>query len=94
MVIDHFDIIRIAVGPAETDSPLVVDADAVPAFAIALQGFQPIARGYGHLAQFRRRVQRQEFPPRATLLSDPVIISQERENSVAVAQSVPSDTVD
>jgi hypothetical protein len=42
VVIDNFDTPGMAVLPGETHAPLVVDADAVLADAISLQGFQPI----------------------------------------------------
>jgi hypothetical protein len=29
MVVDHLDLVRVAVAPDETDTPLIVDADAV-----------------------------------------------------------------
>lgn len=32
MVVDQFDVLRVAIGPDEADSPLVADADAVLAF--------------------------------------------------------------
>jgi hypothetical protein len=44
VVVDDFNVVGVAVNPAETDAPLIVDADAVLAFALALQGFQPIGR--------------------------------------------------
>jgi len=44
VIVDDFDVMRIAIAPAEADAPLAVDADAVLSFAIALQRFQPVAR--------------------------------------------------
>ena len=42
MVIDDFHIVRIAVLPTETDTPLIVDPDAVLAVPIAGEVLQPI----------------------------------------------------
>ena len=42
MVIRDFDIIRIAVIPAKTNSPLVIDSNAVLAFPIANQFLKTI----------------------------------------------------
>jgi hypothetical protein len=41
----HLDIRNVAVSPAETDSPLVVDADAEFAISVALQYFQAVPWG-------------------------------------------------
>jgi hypothetical protein len=43
MIIDYFDIVRISIIPFETDSPLLVDPDAVLAFSIPLQRFEPVS---------------------------------------------------
>lgn len=43
MVINNFNVVRAVRFPAEINSPLVVDADGVLAFAAALEGFQPVA---------------------------------------------------
>jgi len=43
VVVHYLNIKNITVLPAKTDSPLIVNADTVLAFAIALQGFEPIA---------------------------------------------------
>src|SRR6516225_8531105 len=45
MVINNLNIDRAgrAAGPLKTDPPLIVDADAVLALPIALEGFQPVA---------------------------------------------------
>jgi hypothetical protein len=43
VVVDYGDVKRIAVLPAEADSPLIVDANAVLASAISFQLLQPVA---------------------------------------------------
>jgi hypothetical protein len=57
MIIDNFHIVRVRVLPTETDAPLVIHSDAVLAFAVALQSFQPIARWNNQLSQVRGGVQ-------------------------------------
>jgi len=44
MVIGDFDPIRVAIRPRKTDSPLVVDADAVLPFPVAPEALQPVSR--------------------------------------------------
>lgn len=44
MVIHDFDDLSSATRPPKADSPLVIDADAVLALAVAPEGFQSIAR--------------------------------------------------
>jgi hypothetical protein len=44
VVVDDFHVRRTVVGPTEADPELVVDPDAVLAFPITSQRFQPIAR--------------------------------------------------
>jgi hypothetical protein len=43
VVVHNLNVESIPVTPQETDTPLVVDADAVLAFSVALQRFQMIA---------------------------------------------------
>jgi hypothetical protein len=40
VIVDDFDVVRIAVLPAEADPPLIVDPNAVLARAVADQGFR------------------------------------------------------
>lgn len=51
VVVDDFYVVGVAVTPSETDTPLVVDPDAVLAFAIAFEGFEPIGRRYAQIVQ-------------------------------------------
>ena len=48
MIVDDFDIERIAAVPGETNAPLIVDPDTHLPLPIAPQLFQPIA---GRIAQ-------------------------------------------
>src|SRR3546814_17992820 len=42
VVIDDLHVVRIAAAPAEADTPLVVDPDAVLSLAIAFEQLQPV----------------------------------------------------
>jgi hypothetical protein len=61
VVVDDFDVIGVAAMPPETNSPLIVDTDAVPAFAIALQGFEPIGGRYAQIEKLMRGIQHPQF---------------------------------
>ena len=67
MIVHDFNVVRVAFAPVKTDSPLVVDANAVLSLSSAFQGFEPVARRHGHLPQFRSCVQQQQFPSGAAL---------------------------
>src|SRR6185437_7541207 len=67
MVVDDFDFMAIAVPPEETDAPLVVDPDAVPAFAVAFQGFQAIRGRNTKIFQGRRSIEHAELAARDLL---------------------------
>jgi len=43
MVIDDLDLLGRTITPNETDSPLIVDSDAVLTFPIATQFLQPVS---------------------------------------------------
>lgn len=51
MIIDNFHVVRSSVSPAETDSPLTVDPDAVLSLSIASKSFKLIT---GRDRQFRQ----------------------------------------
>lgn len=57
MIVNNIDLIGMAVLPDETDPPLCIDADAVLAPAISLQGLQPVARREAQKGQLGGRVQ-------------------------------------
>jgi hypothetical protein len=44
MVIDNFHIKSVPIPPLKTNTPLIVNADAVLSFSVALERFQFIAR--------------------------------------------------
>jgi hypothetical protein len=65
MIIYDFDFVRVSVFPDETDAPLVIDANAVPARSVALEGFEAVARRHPHVVQFSTAESCVSFP-RAT----------------------------
>ena len=61
MVVNDLDVMRITVVPAETHTPLLVDANAVLPGSLAFQLLQPIARGNSDIVELLRRVDGNEF---------------------------------
>ena len=62
MIIDDFDIESIAIAPDEAHPPLVVDANAVLAAAIAAQRLQPVAGWRPEIVEAARVVHLDQFP--------------------------------
>jgi hypothetical protein len=63
VVVHYFDLVSAVVVPNKTDSPLVIDANAVLSFSIALQGFQVIAGWHSQADQFSDGMQLQQLTP-------------------------------
>ena len=61
MVINYLNVKRIAIAPNETDAILVIDADTVLPFPIALQNFKLIPWKDCKITQAMRSVQLQKF---------------------------------
>jgi len=61
VVIDDFDFIGIAISPFKTDSPLIVDADAVLTLSASTKSFEPISRRVEEIGQVRGSMQHQKF---------------------------------
>ena len=61
MVVNDLDRIGAILCPNKTDSPLIVDADAVLPFTIVLQCFEPVGWRYLQISQRLRLVQHEEF---------------------------------
>ena len=57
VVVDDFYVPRISIDPAETDPPLIVDADAVLALAIALQRLECVTGRRAELLERLRSIQ-------------------------------------
>ncbi len=63
MIVCYFNVIGIAVFPAKADSPLIVDPDTILPFAIAFQGFEPVARRNPEVLKMPGLVKVQELTP-------------------------------
>ena len=64
MIVRHFDVVGIALLPAEADAPLVIDANAMLASAIARQSFQPIGRWNPQIVQALSDIELYQLAPR------------------------------
>ena len=62
VVIDDFDFVGSVCFPAEADAPLVIDADGVLAFPVALERFEAVAGRDGEVVEFGDGVNLGEFP--------------------------------
>ncbi len=67
MIVDDFNIEGIMSFPPETDSPLIVDSNAVLSDALPLQGFQSVPRWCPKISDLVRVVQHSKFPARDAL---------------------------
>jgi len=61
VIVDNLDIVRVPVFPAETDPPLVVDANAVLSCAIAPKLLQAIARWGAEVLHVLRCINDKKF---------------------------------
>jgi hypothetical protein len=61
VIIYDFDVFDTAVRPKETDAIFVIDANGMLAFAVALEGFQPIAWWNPQIVEFHGDVELLEF---------------------------------
>lgn len=64
MVIDYLDVESLAALKAETDAPLVVDANAPLMLSVAFQGFQPILGRNPQVLQAPRDIKLRQFSER------------------------------
>ena len=67
MIVDNLNIVRTPFSPNETKTPLVIDANAVLPFSIAMQGFQAISRRRRQVSQLRGAIQLPKLPARDML---------------------------
>ena len=67
MVIHDLHVVGVAIAPDKADSPLIVDADAVLALAVASQPFETIPRGSRKVAEFDGGIKDSQFPSRHLL---------------------------
>jgi hypothetical protein len=61
MIIDDFDIVSVANPPYETDSPLIVDSNAVLAFPVTAKFLEAVTRRHAQILQRLRIVQHREL---------------------------------
>jgi hypothetical protein len=61
VIVNHFHIVRIPASPDKTDAVLIVDANAVLAFPVTAQSFQPVAWRHGQILQRQRGIQNIQF---------------------------------
>ena len=64
MIVRHFDVVGVALLPTEADAPLVIDANAMLASAIARQSFQPIGRWNPQIVQALSDIELYQLAPR------------------------------
>ena len=62
MVVYDLDVVGVPARPAEADSPLVVDSDAVLTAASAFQAFQAVRRWDPQVGQITSIVQHSQLP--------------------------------
>jgi hypothetical protein len=67
MVVNDFHIISVAFAPPETNSPLLVDPDAILSFPITSQGFQLVAGWHSKRVERDSGVKHIEFAQGHTL---------------------------
>ncbi len=61
VIVNDLNVIAVTVVPAKTETPLVVNTNAVLARPVALQSFQMISRRTGHIIQNDSAVQLAQF---------------------------------
>ena len=88
MVIDNFNIERIAFIKAETKPPLIVDADAPLSGAITAQFFQPVLRRNLQIVQPERTMQHLQFTlsDRADIREAPRVCAGEQRSGVLACE--------
>ena len=81
MIIDDLDIVGLAIVPPETNTPLVIDPNAVLAVSITRELFQAISRRDAQVIQSFRRINEQELssaPPDAMSLRSSFAVRDEK----------------
>ena len=61
VVVDDSYVVRVALGPAEEDSPLVVDSDAVEAAPLPPERLEPVARRRAKIVDGTSRIEHVEL---------------------------------
>ena len=61
MIVDDFRVIGVAIVPAETNPPLIIDPDAVLSQPVSAQRLQPVPRWHSRRIEIRSRVNHPEL---------------------------------
>jgi hypothetical protein len=61
MIVDDLDVVRVCSEPAEADSPLIVDSDAVLASSVTGEFFKAIRRRDAEINEAGRGIEHNEF---------------------------------
>ena len=61
MVVHNFQVLRATDSPSKTQAPLIIDPDAVLAFAVSLQGLQLVLRRYLQICQQCRPIEHRQL---------------------------------
>ena len=67
MVVNNFYVIGTVARPDETDSPLIIHANAALVFPVSLKLFEAVAGRRSQIIKRRCRIEDHEFPQRGTL---------------------------
>ncbi len=62
VVVYNLNIVGSVISPFETDTPLVIYANAVLAFPVTLQSFQPVAPQGSQVSQMHRLIETIQSP--------------------------------
>lgn len=61
MIINDFDIVGIAIRPTKTDTPLAIDSNAVLAFPLPFEQFEPVAGRNLQILEADCRIENPQF---------------------------------
>ena len=61
MIIDYFNVVRVPFRPHETNSELIVDANAVLALSVAAKRLQTVARGCSQIRKLKRTMEEEKL---------------------------------
>jgi hypothetical protein len=67
VIINDFNLMGVSVHPFETDSPLLIDADAVLSLSASPECFQPVPRRNPQILKANRGIQKLQFMERSLL---------------------------
>lgn len=61
MIVNNFNICRSLIGPAKTNSELVIDTNTPLVFSVAAEGLETITRRCAHIIQALREIELNQF---------------------------------